>query len=208
MVHLLLNVIHFQRTGNWDGYIETIYEFLPFCFALNRNRYARNLTYFYLDMLDLKNRNVLAHNYLQEGGFTGSSTGLIHSNIPMDQTIETTINRFSKSTGGIQGKTEDEASCRKWVRLNHILCAVKEHMDKKIGKKKTINKHIELGARRMEKDESDVESIVNTINSWIPKLYSEDQPLINLSNGKPASPELILNVNTTYDRGVSERDLL
>jgi len=59
----------------------------------------------------------------------------------------------------------------------------------------------------MEKDESDVESIVNTINSWIPKLYSKDQPLINLSNGKPASPEMILNVNTTYDRGVSERDL-
>ena len=107
MVHLMLNIIHFQRTGNFDGYLETIYQFLPYCFSLNRNKYARNLSYHYLDMIDLEKQNLEAYSYLKNGGFTGSTTGLSHSNIPMDQIIESTINRFSKSTGGIRGKTEN-----------------------------------------------------------------------------------------------------
>ena len=32
MVDLLLNMIHFQRSGNWPGFLEIVYEFLPYCF--------------------------------------------------------------------------------------------------------------------------------------------------------------------------------
>ena len=69
MVDLLLNIIHFQRIGNWDGYLEAIYEFLPWCFGLNRQNYSRNLSYFYMDMKDLKERNPAAYQYMSEGGF-------------------------------------------------------------------------------------------------------------------------------------------
>ena len=54
MVDLLMNMIHFTRTGNWDGYMETLFEFLPYCFALNRHNYARNLSFFHIDMTDLE----------------------------------------------------------------------------------------------------------------------------------------------------------
>ena len=37
MVDMLLNMIHFIRIGNWKGFLETIYEFLPYCFSLNRH---------------------------------------------------------------------------------------------------------------------------------------------------------------------------
>ena len=116
--------------------LETIYDFLPYCFGLNRNKYARNLSFFYLDMLRLPDKFPEADEYLRNGGFSGSLTGKCHSNIPMDQIIETTINRFSKSIGGIVGKTEDAAFCEKWGRLNPYLCALKDHMDKKIGKER------------------------------------------------------------------------
>ena len=206
MVNLLLNIIRFQRTGNWDGYLETIYQFLPYCFSLNKNKYARNLSYLYLDMIDLEKRNPDAHAYLKNGGFTGSSTGLTHSNIPMDQTIETTINRFSKSTGGINGKTENQGACEKWVRLNHYLCALKEHMDKKVGNVRTFQ-HVEFGENRMRKDELDVKMIISTLNSWVPALYSKNQPLINICSGRPATAEMISNVKSTYSRGKTARYL-
>ena len=54
MIDLLLNLIFFQRTGNWKGYLEAIHTFLPWCFALNRHNYARNLSYFYVDMLNIE----------------------------------------------------------------------------------------------------------------------------------------------------------
>ena len=45
MVNLLLNMIHFQRTNNWEGYIDAIRKFLH-CFSCNRHNYARNLYYY------------------------------------------------------------------------------------------------------------------------------------------------------------------
>ena len=77
-------------------------------------------------MMNLPRRNPEAAAYLKDGGFSGSTSRLPHSNVPMDQLIETTINRFSKSTGGIAGKTEDPGACEKWTRLNHYLCVAQK----------------------------------------------------------------------------------
>ena len=206
MVHLLLNVIHFQRCGNWDGMLETMYDFLPYCFDLNRNKYARNLTFFYLDMLQLPDKCPEADEYLRHGGFSGSLSGKCHSNIPMNQMIETTINRFSKSIGGIVGKTDDAGACEKWGRLNPYLCALKDHMDKKIGKQRGFEKHIEFGKRRFEKDKRNVEAIITVTKAWVPDIFSDNQPLINISNGSLASDELVSNVRSMLTRGKTARD--
>ena len=205
MVHLLLNIIHFQRTGNWDGFLESVYKFLPYCFSLNRKNYSRNLTYQYLDMLDLKRRNSDAYTYLENGGFTGSLSGEVHTNIPCDQIIETTINRFSKSTGGLMGKTEDKDASEKWCRLNPYMTAIKEHMDSKVEHRRT-GAHIELGTRRKKKDESDVALVVGTLDAWVPELYSKDKPLTNISNGVPAPETLVVNSRSLMSRGEKERD--
>ena len=48
MVNMLLNILYFLRIGNWEGYLETIREFLPYCFSLDRHNYARSLSYLML----------------------------------------------------------------------------------------------------------------------------------------------------------------
>ena len=118
MINMLLNMLHFQRSGNWKGCLEVIYEFLPYCFNLNRQNYSRNMSFFYCHMLKLKNENEEAFSYMLQGGFTGSLTGNPHSKIPMDQIIETTINRSSKEMGGLSGKTENRGASQKWMRIN------------------------------------------------------------------------------------------
>ena len=35
MVDMLLNYIYFLRTGNWKGYLEILFNLLPYCFRLN-----------------------------------------------------------------------------------------------------------------------------------------------------------------------------
>ena len=39
MVNLLLNMVHFQRTNNWEGYIKTIRKILPYCLDENYNTF-------------------------------------------------------------------------------------------------------------------------------------------------------------------------
>ena len=60
-----------------------------------------------------------AYEYLKEGGFTASLSGSVHSQIPMDQSIETTVNRFPKETGSLSGITENKGASKRWVRINH-----------------------------------------------------------------------------------------
>ena len=44
--------------------------------------------------------------------------------IPCNQITETTINRSSKSTGGLSGKMENVGASEKWMWINHIMAAL------------------------------------------------------------------------------------
>ena len=65
-----------------------------------------------------------AYEYLKEGGFTASLSGNVHSQMPMNQIIEKTINRFSKETGGLSGITENKGTSERWVRINSFIAAL------------------------------------------------------------------------------------
>ena len=94
--------------------------FLSLCFAMNRHNYARNFPYYFISMLNLQDSHPNIYQYLNNGGFTASISDLPFSKIPCDQLIETTINRSSKSNGGLSGKTENVRASEKWMRINHI----------------------------------------------------------------------------------------
>lgn len=204
MVDMLLNTIHFQRTGNWEGFLEAIDQFLPWCFALNRHNYARNMSYYYVDMRNLKSRNPNAYAHLKNGGFCGSLSGEKHTQIPMDQIIEMTINRLSKETGGLSGQTENVGTSERWMRMTHYLAALKHHLEVKI--EKTIKPvHVELGKTRMEKDEAAVQRVVEGLHAWMPHIWSPTQPLVNMCTCEKASDEMVKNVTSAKERGVEAK---
>ena len=97
----MLNFIHFTKDENWEGFLEAIYEFLPYCFRLNRHRYARDLPFYYIHMCSLRTENLEAYEYLKNGGFSGSLTGLPHSRLTFNQIIEMTINRSCQDIAGL-----------------------------------------------------------------------------------------------------------
>ena len=79
-----------------------------------------------------------AYKYLKEGGggFTVLLSGSVHSQIPMDQIIETTINCFSKEAGGLSGITENKGTSERWVRINPFIVALRDHLNVKLNKNK------------------------------------------------------------------------
>ena len=113
IVDLLLNVIKFQLTGNWNGFLQTIRSFLTFCFVMNWYNYARNLSYCFICVLNLQDSHPNIYQYLRNGEFTASISGLPYSKISCDQIFESTINCSSKSTSGFSGKTENFGTSEK-----------------------------------------------------------------------------------------------
>ena len=128
IVNMLLNFLHFLRVGNWEGYLETIREFLPYCSNLNQHNYAQSLSYYYIHMLWLKEENLEASQYLHDRGFTGSLSGRSHSMILMDQIIEMTINRSRWEIGGLSDKTENLGASERWAKI----VAMRKHLNEKV----------------------------------------------------------------------------
>ena len=109
--------------------------FCHFSFVINRHNYARNLSYYFISMLNLQDSHPSIYQYLKYDWFTASISGLPFSKIPCDQIIEITINRSSKSTGGLSGKTEKVGASEKWIRINQIMATLREHLDYVIRKR-------------------------------------------------------------------------
>ena len=136
MVTLFLNTIYAQRTGNWNGFLQCIREFLPYCFSLNCQNYARNLSCYYIDMTNLENSHPDMFNHMLNQGSTVSLSGQPFTQKLCDQVIETTINRASKDTGGLSGKTESVDPTERWMPINHLRAALREELDQ-VARKRT-----------------------------------------------------------------------
>ena len=189
LVNMLLNFIHFVRTGNWEEeYLEVIFEFLPFCFRLNRHNYARNPSYYYAQIIALPFTNAQAHEYLTNGGLNGSLTGTPHTKIPYDQIIETTINRQCKDVDSIEGNRENLGTTERWARNSHLIAVLCKRTNKKI-RKKTKQKYVDLGKPIMQRDERDVSNVKDCIETWLPSLWHPEQEITNIFSGCKATIE-------------------
>ena len=140
------------------------------------------------------------YQYLKNGGFTASISGLPFSKIPCDQIIETTINGSSKSTSGLSGKMENIGASEKWMQFNHIMAALREHLDFAI-QKRTGLKNIDCGMKHFLSDENDVKMLSEILEEWIPNLWASEQPLVNIATGKEAPQEMVKNVKSLKQIG-------
>ena len=154
MVNMLPNLLHFLCVLNWEGYLETIRDFLPYCFSLNWHDYARSLSYNYSHMSSLTEENIRSlsiftwrrlHLFLSERS---------RSMISMYQIIEMTINRWCKKIGSLSGKIENVDASDRWGKINYHMATMREHLNQKVWQN-TKHVNIELGALRVERHEKD-----------------------------------------------------
>lgn len=104
MVSLLLRFIRSTREGNWTLHLACIRDMIPWMFAYDRTTYSRYLPVYWCDMMTLEEKHPAAHETFQAGDFVAQrSTDSSFSQVAVDQTIEQTINRDTKSKGGIIG---------------------------------------------------------------------------------------------------------
>ena len=62
------------------------------------------------------------------------------------------------------------------------MAALREKLDQ-VTRKRTCSGHVDLGKKRLLSDEEDVETLANCLFEWIPKIWENDQAIINLATG-------------------------
>ena len=100
---LLVNFIRATRAGNWELRLGCIKDILPWFFAYDHTNYSRYLPVYLTHMISLKETHLEAYDQLSNGEFGVQRTDRhAFPQVPVDQTIEQTLNRNTKTKGGIR----------------------------------------------------------------------------------------------------------
>ncbi|ELU07992.1 hypothetical protein CAPTEDRAFT_216620 [Capitella teleta] len=111
---LLLTFVRAHREGDFDLYVQTLGELLPWCFALDHTHYARWLSVHVRDMMDLQNNHPAIMSEFQTGNFVVQKTRRRFSAIALDHCHEQN-NAVIKGSGGAVGLTENPSALKRWI---------------------------------------------------------------------------------------------
>ena len=81
-------------------------------------------------------------------GFTASISGQTDSKPPCDKIIDFMINCSCKETWGLSCKTENAYNSHHWIMINHIMEALREHLDTIFGRKR-YSEYVEFRIKTM-----------------------------------------------------------
>ena len=119
MLELQLELTWFRlviafREANFDIYVQSVRDLLPWMFAMDHGNYARWLSIHYRDMCILFSKHFDVYNHFQEGCFTVHKTSRRFSFIALDH-AHVQVNAEVKGDGGVVGLTENPTALRRWM---------------------------------------------------------------------------------------------
>ena len=203
LVSTLLNLLRASREGNWILHLKSIREMLPWCFAYNRTNYSRYLPWYYREMQCLKVTHPEIHEYLQSGGFScqiGSKNTF--GRIPMDQTIEETINKDTQTAGGTKGFSTNKSAVSKYYITANDRANFIRQLRSMLDMKNQGFQHPDMTTARKQKDEEDVQSLANMLReTWKNPFVGNNDGLSSISTGAVPSPDAIRDMCHAREKG-------
>lgn len=206
-VLLLLRFIRSAREGDWNLHIECLQEMLVWFWAYDRINYERYLPVYLLMMHNLEIDHPDAHEQLTSGQlFTVQrSKDNPFGRIPVDQTVESTINRDCKTRGGIVGISCNIAASFKWSLLRADRADYTKQCRLISGQGTThVSEFIakDAGRNRVEDDEKKVLGVMETVCDWR-NPFDGDNTICHLATGTTATTEVASDLIDAHARGLT-----
>lgn len=199
------------RVSDFNLYISSQAELVPWFFALDHPNYARWLPAHVRNMSSLQDRCPDVFREFKRETFTAKKTGRPFSAISLDQAHEQ-LNALVKGDGGAVGLTENPGALRRWMVAGlEIARQVDEFEDGFDEDGTTANvtppdRHHEQTKGVQEKFVRDVRSMVTTIEEMGNPFMEESMDLLNL-NSKVVMPEKVVkDLKNVYSLGKAKYD--
>ena len=192
LVEILLSLIRSSREGNWQLHLSSIRALVPWCFAYDKQNYARYLSVYFAQMSNLENDHPDVYENFRDGGFSvqlGSQNPF--SRIPVDQTVEETVNRDTQTAGGTKGFSLNPRAVKRYYLAAEFRCRFLRQFRDMVRLNNAKFSHKDLQQTRIKKDEADVMKVVRLLEKdWINPFQNEQFELLSLSTGTLATPEI------------------
>ncbi len=190
------------RTNDIDLFTQAITAIIGLFFMMNHSNYARWLSKFQLDMKNIDKTNPGLRSILNDGVFTVRRTDHNFSRLPVDLTLEQTVNADAASRlSGITSMTNSYSTRLRWMITKSARAEFVSKVQEMVGITKTEDVTSDLTLARLQRNAEDLQKVIRQIRETYNPFMNEidrDQ-LINISTGKVASEcvkEFLLSVPT------------
>lgn len=195
MVSLLVRFTRATREGNWCDHLSATREIMPWMFSYDHVNYSRYLPLYWCQMHELQTTCPSAYEKLSNGDFCVQRSENPFSQISVDQAIEQTINRHTKTKGGIIGFSRRPGAVEQWVVNAHQRAEIASRCFDMAGLNEPFPKshstHKEAATSRVRTDEKSVQAVLEVLSSWRnPFIGDASDSLTNISSGVTAPAEV------------------
>ena len=192
MVEIMLGLLRASREGNWMLHLECIRQMIPWCFAYDKVNYARYLPFYYAHMSRLPIDHPDVHRHFMQGAFAvqlGSKNPF--SRIPVDQTLEETVNKDTQTAGGTKGFSLKPGAVARYYLTSEYRSMYLRQLRTLAGQNESSLTHPDLQKPRIKRDEADVQALVELMeDSWVNPLSPDQEDIVSLSSPTVASHEI------------------
>ena len=183
------------RTNDIDLFIYTLSSITALFFATGHSNYARYLSKYQLDLMNINETHPgLRSTLLDQGVFSVRRTKNDFSRVPVDLTLEQTVNADASSRKtGLSSVTNNYSARLKWCVTKFVRSSFVSKIKAYCRLEKTNESIRELNPCRIMRNKRDLDLILNnfvgTRNPFDSSLESESSQkrLFNLSTGRAAS---------------------
>lgn len=187
---ILLGLIRASREGNWDLHMSAIQKLIPWCFAYDRVNYSRYLPVYLAQMNNLQRDHPEVKEQFDNGAFAVQlSDGNPFGRIPVDQTIEVTINKDTQTTGGTTKYSKKQGAVRRYYLTAEYRSGFLGHLRDMTQTNRSDVHHTELQNPRIQKDEKSVTAVTEVLNNWI-NPFEENHELVCISTATTARKDV------------------
>ena len=199
----------------WNSYLEMVEvlmnflratrEMLPCFFAYDHTNYARYLPVYLANMITLPETHPEAHALLENGDFgVQRTTSHGFSQMPVDQTIEQTLNRSTKTKEALlEAFGLRKGAVQRWMITAHACAAFVDKCRKmSTGEEESQRRlHKETGSACMKRDE-DVKKVIEVISNWH-NPFEPSEELLCISSGYVTSDSIKQDLLEAKEKGAT-----
>ena len=128
------------------------------------------------------------------GNFSTQCTSQPFSQTPMDQTLEQSLNKNSKTKGGMIGFPINKSAVHWSIKSFADRAEIQSVCEDMAGHDNQVHQRKEMDIIRRIQDVESVKNVVSTIEAMANPGSIEDDELVNIVSGAIASPEVKENI--------------
>ena len=209
MIQLYRDFVRSVRVGDLKLYMCCIPKLTAYFFRFNHPNYARYLVYYHDCLIKLKSTHPQVYKEFEAGNFSLRRTEKRFSGLPIDLSLEQTINADSASRHyGLHSLTNSIGGRQRWARGNFIRTQILSALYERLNLKRYHDIATDIRPKRIEIDNKHVkqviEAIENSMNPFSKNLVNEE--LFNLASGRALKESATIFLLNCFTDGVKMRD--